>query len=74
VKTTQIDILEDGRIVLVLYKGGLPRGMSTHEAKLFAHDQFFGGLLDDLKASVKQTPNDCVRAVYSTRTFLEITN
>jgi hypothetical protein len=71
-RTEQIDILDDGRIVLVLHDGRLPRGMSTHEAKLYAHDEFFGDLLDELNIATKGIPDHCVSALYHTKTFLEI--
>jgi hypothetical protein len=70
-KLNQIDILPDGRIVLVLHDGGLPHGMSTHEAKLYAHDKFFGALLDDMKTALGDEIA-CRRAVYGVRLFLEV--
>ncbi len=70
-RLNQIDILPDGRIVIVLHDGGLPHGMSTHEAKLYAHDKFFGALLDELKAAADDEIA-CCRAVYNTRLFLEV--
>lgn len=56
--STQIEILPDGRIVLVLHDGPLPRPMSTHEAKLFGHDKAFGGLLTQLKEIQKDGHED----------------
>ena len=56
--TSQIEVLEDGRIVLVLHDGPLPRAMSTHEAKLFGHDKAFGGLLAQLKEIQKDGHED----------------
>ncbi len=38
---------------LTLYDGPLPRGMSTHEAKQYAHDQFFGPIIDAVKDATK---------------------
>lgn len=38
----------DGVWYLKLYDRGLPRGMSTHEARIFVHDQAFGRVIADL--------------------------
>ncbi len=71
-KLNQIDILPDGRIILVLHDGGLPHGMSTHEAKLYAHDKFFGALLDELKETVDSVPAVWIKTVHNTQDFLEV--
>lgn len=72
----QIDVLDDGRIILVLHDGGLPRGMSTHEAKQFGYDRMFGSLLEELKQIQK---DDCPDKAYllnlavrTVRTSLEV--
>jgi hypothetical protein len=74
--TTQIEVLPDGRIVLVLHDGPLPRAMSTHEAKLFGHDKVFGGLLTQLKEIQKDGHEDKAYllnyAVRVTRATLEV--
>lgn len=44
----RIEVQQD-RIVLVLHDGGLPRPMSTLEAKKFAMDQMFGGLVSEVE-------------------------
>lgn len=41
--------VEGNRISLTLFEGALPYGMSTHEAKKFAADRFFGGLVSEVK-------------------------
>jgi hypothetical protein len=41
--------VEGNRIVLVLHEGALPHGMSTFEAKKFAVDKTFGGLVSETK-------------------------
>ncbi len=71
-KLNQIDILPDGRIVLVLHDGGLPHGMSTHEAKLYAHDKFFGALLDELSNAATAMPAAWIETIYNTQNFLEV--
>jgi hypothetical protein len=71
-KLNQIDILPDGRIVLVLHDGGLPHGMSTHEAKLYAHDKFFGALLDELSNAATAMPSVWIETIYNTQNFLEV--
>lgn len=38
-----------GRIVLILHDGGLPKPMSTLEAKKYAMDQMFGGLVSEVE-------------------------
>ena len=43
----------DGKWQLTLYEGPLPRGMSTHEAKQYAHDRFFGPIIDAVKEATK---------------------
>jgi hypothetical protein len=70
-KLNQIDILPDGRIILVLHDGGLPHGMSTHEAKLYAHDKFFGALLDELMVA-SDDDIACCPSVHNARLFLEV--
>lgn len=45
---------------LTLYDGPLPRGMSTHEAKQYAHDQFFGPIIDAVKDAQKAMDDDAV--------------
>jgi hypothetical protein len=47
VNQQQVEI-EGNRIVLVLHEGGLPTGMSTFEAKKFAVDKVFGGLVSEV--------------------------
>lgn len=72
----QIEVLPDGRIVLVLHDGPLPRAMSTHEAKLFGHDKVFGGLIAQLKEIQKDGHDDKAyllnHAVRVTRATLEV--
>lgn len=71
-----IEVLPDGKAVLVLHDGPLPRPMSTHEVKQFAHDRFFGGLLSELKQIQKDEHDDKAYllnlAVRTTRASLEI--
>jgi len=43
----KIEVTPD-RIVLVLHEGGLPRPMSTLEAKRYAMDKVFGGLVGEV--------------------------
>lgn len=74
--TSQIEVLPDGRVVLVLHDGPLPRAMSTHEVKLFGHDKAFGGLLTELKEIQKDGHDDKAyllnHAVRVTRASLEL--
>jgi hypothetical protein len=44
----RLEVSQD-RIVLVLHEGGLPRSMSTLEAKRFAMDKTFGGLVGEVE-------------------------
>jgi hypothetical protein len=71
-----IEVLPDGRAVLVLHDGALPRAMSTHEVKLFAHNKAFGGLISDLKQIQKDDHADKAYllnlAVRTARAALEI--
>lgn len=46
-KQQQVEV-EGNRIVLVLHEGALPTGMSTFEAKKFAVDKVFGGLVSEV--------------------------
>ena len=50
----------DGKWQLTLYEGPLPRGMSTHEAKQYAHDRFFGPIIDAVKDAQKAMDDDAV--------------
>lgn len=43
-KQQQVEVTQD-RIVLVLHEGGLPCPMSTNEARRYAMDKMFGGLV-----------------------------
>ena len=45
-RTSIVEI--DGVWYLKLYDKGLPRAMSTHEARTFVHDQAFGRVIQDL--------------------------
>jgi hypothetical protein len=47
-KQQQVEV-EGNRIVLVLHEGALPFGMSTFEAKKFAVDKVFGGLVSEVE-------------------------
>lgn len=71
-----IEVLPDGRAVLILHEGALPRAMSTHEVKLFAHNKVFGGLISDLKQIQKDDHPDKAYllnlAVRTIRAALEI--
>ncbi len=50
----------DGKWQLTLYDGPLPRGMSTHEAKQYAHDRFFGPIIEAVKDAQKAMDDDAV--------------
>jgi hypothetical protein len=71
-----IEVLPDGRAVLILHDGALPRAMSTHEVKKFAHDKVFGGLISELKQIQKDDHPDKAYllnlAVRTTRVALEV--
>lgn len=45
----KIEVDESGVVRLVLFSGPTPVGMSTHELKAYAHDQFFGQTLEKAK-------------------------
>jgi hypothetical protein len=45
---SRIEVQQD-KIVLVLHDGGLPKPMSTLEAKKYAVDQMFGGLVSEVE-------------------------
>jgi hypothetical protein len=71
-----IEVLPDGRAVLVLHDGALPRAMSANEVRLFAHNKAFGGLISDLKQIQKDDHADKAYllnlAVRTVRAALEI--
>lgn len=70
-----IEVLPDGRVVLVLFSGALPRAMSTHEMKKFAHDRMFGGLIAELKQIAREEDDKAYllnRAVRTVRASLEL--
>lgn len=70
-----IEVLPDGRVALILHNGNLPRAMSTHEAKKFAHDHVFGGLIAELKQIAREEDDKAYllnRAVRTVRASLEL--
>ena len=76
VRITDIEVLEDNRVVLVLHDGALPRAMSTHEMKVFAYEKMFGGLLADIRMIQKDQHSDKMyllnQAVLTVRAALEL--
>ena len=62
-RTSIVEI--DGVWYLKLYDKGLPRAMSTHEARTFVHDQAFGRVIQDLNkiAEDPDVPQGDIRSV-----------